>query len=193
MRDNMIKERTLVLIKPDGVVRSLIGEILSRFEKTGLKITAMKMVWADEKLARQHYILEEQWAKNVYDKTKLGYEKEGKPFPYKTHMELGEKIQSWNAKFLQEGPVLAFVLEGPHAIEIVRKMVGNTEPRQAVPGTIRGDYSMVESYALADSKTRVLRNLVHASDSVDNAEREISVWFTKNEIHSYSKDLDQHF
>lgn len=189
----MVKERTLILIKPDGVVRSLVGEILQRFEKTGLKIIAMKMVWADEKLARQHYLLEEQWAKNVYDKTKSAHEKENKAFPYKDHMELGEKIQSWNAKFLQEGPAIALVLEGPHAIEIVRKMVGSTEPRQASPGTIRGDYAMVESYALADNKTRVLRNLVHASDSKENAEREIAVWFRKEEVHSYTKDLDKHF
>lgn len=188
----MVKERTLVLIKPDGVVRSIVGEIITRFERTGLKIIAMKMAWADEKLARQHYILEEQWAKNVYDKTKAGYDKENKPFPYKSHMELGEKIQSWNAKFLQEGPVIALILEGPHAIEIVRKMVGSTEPRQATPGTIRGDYAMIESYALADSKTRVLRNLAHASDSKETAEREIAVWFTKQEIHSYTKDLDKH-
>lgn len=185
-------ERTLILIKPDSVVRSLVGEILTRFEKTGLKIIGMKMVWADEKLAKQHYVLEEAWAKNVYEKTKAAHEKEGKPLPYKNHMELGERIQSWNAKFLQEGPVVALVLQGPHAIEIVRKMVGATEPRQAAPGTIRGDYAMTESYALADNKARVLRNMIHASDSKETAEREIAVWFGKGELHSYGKDLDKH-
>ena len=150
------------------------------------------MIWADEALAKKHYALEEQWAKSVYEKTKIGYEKEGKPFPYKDHMEIGKKIQDWNAKFLQEGPVIAFVLEGPHVIEIVRKMVGSTEPRQANPGTIRGDYAMIESYALADIKSRVLRNLVHASDSKETAEREIAVWFTAKELHSYIKYLDKH-
>jgi nucleoside-diphosphate kinase len=185
-------ERTLVLIKPDGVVRSLVGEILSRFEKTGLKIIAMKMVWADEELAKKHYVLDEQWAQNVYDKTKKTRESEGQPFPYKNALEYGRMIQGWNASFLREGPVVAIVLEGPHVVEIVRKMVGSTEPRQASPGTIRGDYAMIESYALANDKSRVLRNLAHASDSPETAEREINLWFTKKEVHSYKKDLDQH-
>lgn len=189
----MVVERTLVLIKPDGVVRSLAGKIISRFEETGLKIIGMKMVWADETLAKKHYQLDEVWARNVFEKTKKTKEAEGQPFPYKDHMEYGGMIQSWNSKFLQEGPVIAIVLEGPHAIEIVRKMVGSTEPRQASPGTIRGDYAMTESYALANDKSRVLRNLIHASDSIETANREIAIWFEKNEIHSYSKDLDKHF
>lgn len=188
----MAQERTLVLIKPDGVVRSLVGEILTRFEKTGLKVIGIKMVWADEALAKKHYILEESWAKNVFEKTKKTRETEGQPFPYKDHMEYGGMIQKWNATFLREGPVVALILQGPHAVEIVRKMVGTTEPRQAAPGTIRGDYAMIESYTLANDKNRVLRNLVHASDSAETAEREIAIWFTKTEIHDYKKDLDQH-
>ncbi|MEK6858706.1 MAG: nucleoside-diphosphate kinase [Nanoarchaeota archaeon] len=189
----MVKEQTLVVLKPDSVSRSLVGEIITRFEKTGLKIAAMKMVWVDEAFAKKHYFLDEQWAKNVFEKTKKAKETEGKPFPYKDYMEYGGLIQSWNATFLQEGPVIAMVLQGPHAIEIVRKMVGSTEPRQATPGTIRGDYAMIESYALANTKERVLRNLVHASDSPETAEREIALWFTKKEIHDYSKELDRHF
>lgn len=188
----MVKERTLVLLKPDTVVRSLVGEVITRFEKIGLKIVGMKMVWADDALAKKHYILDESWAKNVFEKTKKTREAEGQPFPFKDHMEYGGMIQSWNANFLREGPVVAIVLEGPHAVEIVRKIVGSTEPRQASPGTIRGDYAMIESYALANDKTRVLRNLAHASDSVETAEREIALWFTKSEVHSYKKDLDQH-
>ena len=113
--------------------------------------------------------------------------------PYKDHMDFGKTIQQWNANFLREGPVIALVLEGPHAVEIVRKMVGTTEPRQSPPGTIRGDYAMIESYTLSDEKKRVLRNLVHASDSVETANREITVWFSPKEIHSYKKDLDKHF
>jgi len=189
----MVIEKTLVLIKPDGVVRSLVGEIISRFEKTGLKIIAMKMLWADEELAKKHYILEESWAKATFERTKATKEKEGKTMPYKDHMDFGKTIQQWNANFLREGPVIALVLEGPHAVEIVRKMVGTTEPRQSPPGTIRGDYAMIESYTLSDEKKRVLRNLVHASDSVETANREITVWFSPKEIHSYKKDLDKHF
>jgi len=189
----MVVEQTLVLMKPDAMQRNLIGKIITRFEDAALKIVGMKMVWASEDLAKKHYFLDETWAKNVYDKTKAAHDKEGKKLPYKDHMDLGKTIQNWNIKFLREGPVLALVLKGPHAIEIVRKMVGATEPRQAAPGTIRGDFAIVESYALADAKTRVMRNLIHASDAVETAKREISLWFDNEELHDYTKELDKHF
>ena len=186
-------EQTLVLIKPDSIARNLIGKIISRFEETGLKIIAMRMVWADEKLAKNHYFLDESWAKNTFEKSKAASEKEGKKFPYKDYMEFGSIIQRRNMKFITEGPVISMILEGPHAIEIVRKMIGATEPKSASPGTIRGDFAMVESYEMADGKDRVMRNLVHASDSQASAKREITLWFKKDEIHSYKKDLDKHF
>ena len=187
-----MKERTLVLIKPDGVVRNLIGKIITRFEDAGLKIIGMKMFWADEEFAKQHYVLDEEWAKNVFMKTKTTHEKEGGKFPYKDHMEFGSLIQKWNVDFLRECPVVAIVLESPHAIEIVRKMTGATEPKQAVPGTIRGDFATIESYAVANQKERVLRNLIHASDSEENAKREIALWFSPKELHPYKKELDKH-
>lgn len=189
----MVIEQTLVLLKPDAVQRGIIGKIITRFEDAGLKIVGSKMVWASEELAKQHYHLEEEWAKNIYKKTKEAYDKEGKTMPWEGHMELGKTIQSWNMNFLREGPVIALVLESPHAVEIVRKMVGSTEPRQASPGTIRGDFAVVESYALANPKNRVLRNLIHASDSFENAKREISLWFDNKELHKYTKELDKHF
>ena len=181
----MVIEKSLVLIKPDGVKRCLIGKIISRIEDTGLKICAMKMIWADEKLAQNHYKLDESWAKNVFEKTKAGYEKEGKKLPYKNHLDLGTTIQKWNMNFLKEGPVISLVVEGPHAIEIVRKLVGSTEPRQAAPGTIRGDFASIESYAVADAKSRVIKNLIHASDSPENGKREIALWFSPKEVHNY--------
>ncbi len=189
----MVIEKTLTLIKPDGVARGLIGKIITRFEEAGLKIIAMKMLWADEKLAENHYFLDKEWAKNVYEKTKKTRESAGEPFPFKDAIAYGKMIQSWNKNFLKEGPVIAMVIEGPHAVEIVRKMVGSTEPRQADPGTIRGDFAMIESYALANDKERVLRNLIHASDTIETAKREISLWFQKHEVHDYKKDLDKHF
>lgn len=189
----MEKERTLVLIKPDGVKRSLIGKIITRIEDIGLKITGAKMVWADEELAKKHYHLDEVWAKNVFEKTKTTHEKEGKKFPYKDYIEFGSLVQKWNINFLREGPVIALVIEGAHAIEIIRKIVGHTEPKQALPGTIRGDFASPESYAVANTKERVLRNLIHASDSVETAKKEISLWFKDSEIHSYLKELDKHF
>ncbi|MBX4196445.1 nucleoside-diphosphate kinase [Candidatus Pacearchaeota archaeon] len=185
-----MNEQTLILIKPDGVMRGLIGRIISRFEETGLKIVGLKMVWADDKLAKSHYHLDEEWAKNVFAKTKSTHEKEGKPFKFKDHMEFGGLIQQWNMEFLREGPVIAAVIEGPAAVEIVRKMIGHTEPKQAAPGTIRGDFAMIESYAIANDKQRVLRNLAHASDSPETAQREIALWFKPNEVHSYKNAHD---
>src|SRR3989344_3413705 len=131
-----MKERTLVLIKPDGVFRGLIGKIINRFEDAGLKIIGIKMAWVDEKFAKEHYKLDEEWAKNVFEKTKITNEKQGKEFSYKNHMEFGGMIQKWNMDFLREGPVVAIVFQGSHSNEIVRKLVGSTEPRQAVLGTI---------------------------------------------------------
>lgn len=186
-------EQTLILLKPDAVQRGIIGKIVSRFEDSGLKIIGMKMVWATEELAKKHYHLEEVWAKQIYEKTLASYQKEGKKWPYKDYLDIGKTIQKWNMQFLREGPVIAIVIEGPHAIEIIRKMAGSTEPRSAVPGTIRGDFAMIESYALADKKQRVLRNLIHASDTAENAKREISLWFGDSELHKYTKELDKHF
>ena len=187
----MEKERTLILIKPDAMQRGLAGKIISRFEDTGLKVIAIRMIWADEALAKSHYPLDMEWAANVFSKTKAVYDKENKKMEYKNPEEMGKTIQSWLIKFLKEGPIIAFILEGPHAIELARKILGSTEPRQALPGTIRGDFISIESYATADTSKRVIKNLVHASDSKDNAEKEIAVWFKQSEIHPYSTNLER--
>lgn len=184
-------ERTLVLIKPDGVIKGISGKIISRFEESGLKIIGMKMVWTNEELAKNHYFLDEEWAKGIYEKTKKSYEKDEKEFPYKDHLEIGNTIQKWNIEFLRESPLIAIVFEGHHAIEIVRKMIGSTEPLSSAPGTIRGDFASVESYAVADSGKRVLRNLAHASDSQKTAKREINLWFSADELHSNYKTVHE--
>lgn len=189
----MHKEQTLIILKPDAVQRSLVGKILERFENIGLKIVAMKMFQATPEHAAKHYKLDEEWAKGVYSKAKASYDKEGKKFPFKDHMEMGKNIQERNMKFLCESPVIAAVLQGPHAVELARKLIGSTEPRQALPGTIRGDFASIESYALTDPLNRVLRNLVHASDSPANAKNEITLWFSPKELFNYQKELDKHF
>ncbi len=189
----MVIEQTLVLLKPDAVGRNLIGKIISRFEDAGFKIAGMKMVWASEEHAGKHYQLDEEWARKLYERTRAAYEKEGKKLDYKDHLHIGNEMRERNMRFLQESPVVALVIEGPHAVELVRKMLGHTEPRQALPGTIRGDFATVDSYLLADAKRRPTRNLVHASDSVENAKREIGLWFNPEEVHDYKKDLDKHF
>lgn len=189
----MEKERTLVLFKPDAVQRGIVGEILSRFEKVGLKLIGIKMVHCTKEFAEQHYPLDEEWAKEVYRKSKEKHDEIGKELRFKDHTEMGKSIQKWNMDFLCESPVIAIVFEGPHAIEITRKMVGTTEPLQSSPGTIRGDFASIESYPLSDAKNRVLRNLIHASDSTKTAEREIALWFSESELFEYKKELDKHF
>lgn len=190
MAEKMEKERTLILLKPDTVKRALVGKILERFESVGLKIIAMKMVQVDADFASQHYFLDEEWARNVYEKTKAKYDQIGKEMKHPDHLSLGKEIQQWNMNFLQEGPVIAAILEGHHAIEIVRKLIGATEPLSASPGTIRSDFSSTESYKLCDSEQRVAKNMVHASDSIENAKREIALWFSPEELHNYKNIHD---
>ena len=148
----MSVERTFVMIKPDGVQRGLVGEILSRFEKVGLKLVAMKFIHVDADFSKKHYadLIE-------------------KPF-YQGLEEL-----------LVSGPVVGMVFEGSKAISFVRKMVGATEPASAEPGSIRGDYAHM-NYGRADDTGRALPNLIHASDSPEGAEKEIHLWFSESEI-----------
>ena len=178
----MEKEKTLVLVKPDGVSRGLMGEVVRRIERTGLKIVGVKMKKADRNIAEDHYQVSEEWAKGVFDKAKVSFEEHGKEFLHTDFMAYGRQIQSWNKEFLQEGRVLALVVEGPHAIQIIRKIVGPTDPSKAPPGTIRGDF-LFESAALANEGGRSLRNLIHASGSVGEAEREIKLWFDEGEVY----------
>ncbi len=184
-------QRTLILVKHDGVLKGLVGEITRRFENMGMVISGMKMVWADDDLAENHYKVTDEWANALFERTKKGYESKGQEFPYTDPIEFGTIIKNRNVKFLLEGPVVAIVFEGPHSIELGRKLVGHTEPRQATSGTIRGDFSF-ESYQIADKKERPVRNLVHASGSVDEANREIELWFTKEELHTYENIQNKH-
>ncbi len=155
-------ERTLVLVKPDGVERGFVGAILSRFEKTGLKIVGMKMVFMDSDFAKKHYAVHVNKAfyKSVED-------------------------------FMISGPVVAFVLEGIDAVDLVRKMIGATEPRSAAPGTIRGDFAH-HSYEYADKKGIAIRNLVHASGTKQEAKVEVALWFKKEELFSYKTVHEKH-
>jgi nucleoside-diphosphate kinase len=183
-------ERTLVMVKPDGVLRGLVGEILHRYERAGLKIVGMKMVYADRSQAMDHYPASEEHMKIMGEKSLETYEKYGlDPVAYvgtTDPLEIGKMIREWNADFLSSGPVVAIVLEGNHAIDNVRMITGNTLPTFALPGTIRGDYS-VDSPALANSRKRAVKNLIHASGDPEEAEREIKHWFQENELHSYDR------
>ncbi|NCN39431.1 MAG: nucleoside-diphosphate kinase [Candidatus Aenigmarchaeota archaeon CG_4_10_14_0_8_um_filter_37_24] len=181
-------ERTLFMIKPDGVNRGLIGECFRRLENAGLKITAMKMVHPTKKQADDHYPSEKddiEWFKLVAKKGREGYEKRGLKFPY-NDMVYARNIKKWLVDYLASGPVVVAVVEGPNAIDMARKISGATEPGQAQVGTIRGDFS-VDTYKLANELERPLKNIVHASSSVKDAEKEIKVWFTEKEIVKYKR------
>lgn len=184
-------ERTLVVLKPDAVARGLSGEIISRFEKVGLKIVAMRLVTASDELVEKHYPAdrEELWV-GIGNKTLENY-KTLEMDPKKSlgtddAKEIGKMVRVWLMDYLKEGPVLAFVLEGPHAVDLVRKICGHTLPLLSAPGTIRGDYSFDSSY-LANSNSRPIKNLMHASGNVEEANYEIPLWFTEKEFHSYER------
>ena len=177
-------EQTLVLLKPDAVQRSLVGEIISRFEQCGLKIVAMKMQHAKEELTAKHYAADENWMISVGEKTVKSYAARGVQLP-RTALEHGRLVRNQLMDFLAQSPIIALVLEGHNAVSHVRRLVGPTSPENAAPGTIRGDYS-IDTYQLADNSERALQNLIHASESVSEAKREISVWFTQEELFQWT-------
>ncbi len=148
------KERTFVAVKPDGVQRGLIGEVIQRFEKVGLKLVAVKMLVPTADHIKKHY------------------------------EKIDEKIRNHLVTFMTSGPVVAMVWEGAHSVKIVRKIVGSTEPLTSDVGTIRGDY-VLDSYAVSDADGRAVRNVIHASGNVEEAEMEIGHWFAPEEITNY--------
>lgn len=155
-------ERTLILIKPDGVERGLIGAIISRFEHVGMKIVGMKMAWIDKEFSKKHYA---------------------------AHIE--KPFYKGLETFIVSGPVVAMVIEGIDAVDTVRKMVGATEPKASAPGTIRGDFAH-HSYGHADKKGIAIKNLIHASGSKEDAKAEVSLWFNAKELHSYATVHEKH-
>lgn len=155
-------ERTLVLVKPDGVQRSLVGDIVSRFERRGLKIAGMKMVWVNKDFSKLHY-----------------------------SAHIGKKFYTMLEDFITSAPVVAMAIEGIHAVELVRKIVGGTEPKSASIGTIRGDYAHI-SYEYADKKGVSIQNLVHASGTKEEAKKEVELWFAVEELHNYNTANEKH-
>jgi nucleoside-diphosphate kinase len=184
------EEKTLVLVKPDGVKRGLIGEVIKRVEQRGLKIIAMKMLIPTDEIARNHYPNSDEWMTIIGDKTYEHYNNLGKDPATELgtgdKLEIGRLVAGWNIDFLKSSPVVAMVVEGIHAIAMIRKIVGATFPSKAEMGTIRGDYS-VDSPTLANTDKRTIHNLVHASGDEKEAAHEIKLWFTPEEIHSYKR------
>lgn len=181
-------EKTVVLIKPDGVKRKIMGEIIGRFEKVGLKVSAMKLIWVNKTHVGKHYKNNDAYNKSVGVRTLGNYKKYGldpkEKLGTKDPVEIGKLVRKWNMEFLASGPVLAMILSGPGAIKIVRKIIGHTYPDEAAVGTLRGDYS-VESVYLANTQGRTIENLIHASGNKEEAEFERKLWFHENEIYDY--------
>lgn len=179
-------EKTLVIIKPDGIQRSLIGEIIHRYERIGLKLLSLKMVIPTKEMAIQHYyeVGGDAWLKEVGRKARVAYEKKGLKSPYANNMENGRAVMMSNAKYLSSGPVIVMVWQGNSAVGLVRKITGGTEPLTSDVGTIRGDLTL-DSYIMADLDQRSVRNLIHASGTVEEAEKEIKIWFKEEELHNY--------
>ncbi|HUV43172.1 MAG TPA: nucleoside-diphosphate kinase [Patescibacteria group bacterium] len=187
-------EESVVLIKPDGVKRGLVGEIIRRFERAGLKLIAMKMIWVDKDVVGKHYTDKKAYLIGIGKKTLESYKKYGKDpreeLGTKNPLEIGKMVREWNMEFLSSGPVIALLWQGPSAVEIIRKIVGSTFPASAPPGTIRGDYSF-DSAMFADTRKRSTKNLIHASGDAQEAKFERQLWFREEEIYDYKRSEEE--
>lgn len=186
------EEKTVVIIKPDGVKRGLTGEIIRRIEQRGLKIVAMKMVRASREEMDRHYPKDREWITNLGQNTARSYEEYKisstlqEDYGTDDLFEIGTMVREWLVGFMTSGPLVKMVVSGLHAIPMVRKIIGPTIPSFAEMGTIRGDFS-VDSPALANVQRRAVHNLAHASGNAEEAMHELAIWFRPEEIHDYKR------
>lgn len=183
MKTNVKKEQSLILIKPDGVQRSLVGEIIKRFEQRGLKISAMKMVQPTVAQCEEHYHKDDTWFEKKGQGIVAELEKDGLTVE-KPAIEYGRDIIRTVVHYMTSGPVVAIVAEGHAAPQVVTQLVGGTEPLNADIGTIRGDFT-IDSYYIATVDNRAVRNLIHCSEDNAEAEREMKIWFNEDELMNY--------
>jgi nucleoside-diphosphate kinase len=184
MKNHPKYERSLVIIKPDGIQRGLISEIIKRYERVGLKLAGLKMMIPTADLITKHYTLDPEWRMKTGLKTIKGYTDKGLTPPVNDPLKVTEILLKKLVEYMTKGPVIAMVWQGAHAVEVVRKLTGGTEPLTSDVGTIRGDF-VLDSYRMSDSDGRSIRNLIHASGSVKEAEDEITHWFKKEELFDY--------
>jgi nucleoside-diphosphate kinase len=180
----MKKENTLVVIKPDGVQRTLIGEVINRMERVGLKLVALKLIIPEKEMIEKHYTIDPDWIEKVGQKSIDAYKDKKQEPPSNDSTEVGKKVLDVLIKYMTSGPVVVMVWQGANSVGVVRKIVGSTEPLTSDVGTIRGDF-VLDSYKFADVDGRAVRNLVHASGSVEEANKEIPLWFDDSEILNY--------
>ncbi len=184
------EEKTLVLVKPDGVKRGLVGEVVARIERRGLKVIAMKMVQVGREHLENHFPKSDEWIERLGQKTMKTFT-EYNIDPVKAQgtddtKQLGAMVKESLFAYMQSGPIIALVVQGIHAIDMVRKLAGHTLPVFAEMGTIRGDYS-VDSPAVANVEGRAIHNIMHASETPAEAANEIALWFKPEEIHVYKR------
>ncbi len=190
MSERSVMERTVVLVKPDGVQRGLVGEVISRLEKRGLKIIALKMVKPTLEHIDNHYPKDEAWIERLGEKGFKVFDEYGidpkEKMGTDDKKEVGKLVRKWLIDYLTDAPVVGMIIEGVHAIDMVRKLAGDTLPSKASIGTIRGDFS-VDSPAAANLEKRAIKNIVHASENVKEAEHEIDHWFAQEDIFTYER------
>lgn len=190
MKRNPKEERTYVMVKPDGVQKGLIGEIIRRFEQRDLKIVALEMVRPTHEQVDTHYPKSEEWITRLGNKTLSTYEKYGydamADFGTVNPAEIGPSIRKWLIDYMTSSPLVKIVVQGIHAIDVVRKIAGETMPYKADMGTIRGDYS-IDSPALANAEKRAVMNILHCSETPEEAEHEIKHWFGDTKMHDYKR------
>lgn len=184
------EEITFLMIKPDGVQRGLTGEVIRRIERVGLKIIGLKMLKPTHDLVDNHYPKDAAWITRLGQKTLATYEKYGydamKEFGTNEASEIGPVVRKWLIDFMTSGPIVALIVKGVHSVEMVRKLCGNTMPANAELGTIRGDFS-IDSAAAANRDKRAVYNIVHASETQDEAKHEIEHWFGADRVCDYRR------
>lgn len=184
------EERTFVMVKPDGVRKGLTGEIIRRFEQRDLKIVALEMIQPTKDMVDNHYPKDEGWVTRLGEKTKSTYEKYGydlvADFGTDDTSKIGPEVRKWVIDFMISAPLVKMVVQGIHSVDVVRKIAGETMPYKADMGTIRGDFS-IDSPALANSEKRAVMNIVHCSETPEEAQHEIKHWFGDSVIHDYKR------
>ena len=183
------EEKTYVMVKPDGVRKGLIGEVIKRFEQRDLKIVALEMFTPTRDQVDHHYPQDEKWITRLGEKTATTYEKYGydlNELGTTDLLEIGKMVREWLLDFMTSAPMVRMVVQGLHAVDVVRKIAGPTMPYVADMGTIRGDFS-IDSPALANKEKRAVMNIIHASETTEEAEHEIKYWFGNSPIHLYKR------
>ena len=188
--NNLKEEKTFVLIKPDGVRKGLIGEVVKRFEQRDLKVVALEMFHASRTEMDGHYPKDEKWVRRLGEKTMATYAKYGldvkKDFGTSDLMRIGKTVRGWLLDLMSSAPMVKMVVQGVHAVDMVRKIAGPTMPYLADMGTIRGDFS-ADSPAVANAEHRAVYNILHASETTQEAKHEITHWFGKHPVYKYKR------